>query len=90
MHVYAKFMKELLSGKRNLKHDENIGLVEECSAIIQRKVPPKLTYPCRFTIPCYIVSLTTGHALCDLVASINLMPLSIMMKLNYGEPSQHE
>lgn len=26
MHIYAKFMKELFSGKRDLKHDENITL----------------------------------------------------------------
>lgn len=54
MHVYAKFMKEILSGKQNLKHNENIALAEECSVIIQRKLPPKLTDPSRFTIPCSI------------------------------------
>lgn len=34
MHAYHKIMKEILSGKRKLKHDENITLEEECSAII--------------------------------------------------------
>lgn len=39
-----------------------------------------------FTIPCSIASLTIDHALCDLGAIINLMSLSMMKKLNYGEP----
>lgn len=54
MSVYAKFMKELLSRKLELKHDENITLAEDCSSIIQRKLPPKLTDPSGFTIPCSI------------------------------------
>lgn len=85
MPVNAKFMKELLSGNHKLKHDENTALVKECSAIIQRKLPPKLIDPCRFTIPFSIDSLTIIHALCDLGDIINLVPLSIMRKLNYGE-----
>ncbi|XP_050888599.1 uncharacterized protein LOC127093733 [Lathyrus oleraceus] len=78
-------MKELLSGKHKLKHDENVALAKECSAIIQRNLPPKLTDPCRFTIPFSIGPLTIIHALCDLGDIINLIPLSIMRKLNYGE-----
>ncbi|CAJ2668382.1 unnamed protein product [Trifolium pratense] len=86
MPVYAKFMKDLLSGKRKLKDDENIALSEECSAIPQRKLPPKLKDPGSFTIPCSIGELKIGRALCDLGASINLMPLSMMKKLKCGEP----
>ncbi|KAK2436917.1 hypothetical protein QL285_021877 [Trifolium repens] len=86
MPVYAKFMKDLLSGKRKLRDDENIALSEECSVILQRKLPPKLKDPGSFTIPCSIGELKIGRALCDLGASINLMPLSMMKKLNCGEP----
>jgi len=43
MSVYAKFMKELLTGRRRPKDDENIALSENCSVILQRKLPPKLT-----------------------------------------------
>lgn len=32
--VFAKFMKEIPSVKRKLKHDKNIALEEECRAII--------------------------------------------------------
>lgn len=54
MHVYAKFMKDILKGKHKLKDDENLALTEECSAIIQRKLPPKLTDIGIFTTPCSI------------------------------------
>ncbi|KAI5418878.1 hypothetical protein KIW84_043191 [Lathyrus oleraceus] len=45
MLVYAKFMKVLLLGKWILKHDKNMALAEECSEIIQSKLPPKLIDP---------------------------------------------
>ncbi|XP_050916630.1 uncharacterized protein LOC127131760 [Lathyrus oleraceus] len=86
MSVYAKFMKEMLNGKRKLRDDENVALAKECSAIIERKLPPKLIDPRRFTIPIFIGSLKIGKALCDLAASINLMSLAMMRKLNCGEP----
>lgn len=76
-------MKELLSGKFKLKHDKNIALVEECNTIIQRKLPPKLTDPSKFTTTYSISSLAIGHALCDLGDIINLMSLSMIRKLNY-------
>jgi hypothetical protein len=79
-------MKDLLSCKRKLRDDENIALSEECSAILQRKLPPKLKDPCSFTIPCSLGEVKVGRALCDLGANINLMPLSMMKKLNCGEP----
>ena len=39
-----------------------------------------------FTIPCTVGSLHFAKALCDLGASINLMPLSIYKKLGLGDP----
>ncbi|XP_050902839.1 uncharacterized protein LOC127115304 [Lathyrus oleraceus] len=85
MSIYAKFMKELFNGKHKFRDDINVALVEECSAIIQRKPPLKLTDPGRFTIPISIGPLKIGKALWDLGASRNLMLLSMMRKLNYGE-----
>lgn len=79
-------MKELLSGKRKLKNYENIVLVEECNTIIQRKFPPKLMDPGRFTIHYSFGSLTIGQVLCDLGANINMISLSMMIKLKCGEP----
>lgn len=86
MPIYAKFIKELLTGRRKPKDDENISLSENCSAILQKKLPPKLKDPGAFTIPCSIGPVNIGRALCDLGASINLMPLSMMKKLGCGEP----
>jgi hypothetical protein len=34
MPVYAKFMKDLLTGRRKPKDDENIALFKNCSAIL--------------------------------------------------------
>ena len=60
-------------------------LHEECSVIIQRKLPPNLEDPDSFTISCTIGSLSIGKALCDLGTSINLMPLSIFNRLGIGK-----
>ncbi|XP_039142003.1 uncharacterized protein LOC120279202 [Dioscorea cayenensis subsp. rotundata] len=85
MPSYVKLMKEILSNKRKLKDYETVTLTEECSAILQKKLPPKLKDPGSFTIPCSIGNVVFERALCDLGASINLMPLSIFKKLNLGE-----
>ncbi|XP_061346332.1 uncharacterized protein LOC133291987, partial [Gastrolobium bilobum] len=79
------FMKDLLSKKRKLKECETVTLTEECSAIIQKKLPPKLEDPGSFSIPIEIGNIDVGKALCDLGASINLMPLSICKALGIHE-----
>ncbi|XP_059301873.1 uncharacterized protein LOC132053786 [Lycium ferocissimum] len=53
--------------------------VEE--ALVQKKEDPGA-----FTIPCTIGLYKFGKALCDLGASINLMPLAIFNKLGLGTP----
>ncbi|KAJ9173785.1 hypothetical protein P3X46_016889 [Hevea brasiliensis] len=85
MPSYAKFLKEILSNKRKLEDDETVALTEECSAILQRKLPPKLKDPGSFSIPCHIGESCSTKALCDLGASVSLMPLSIYEKLNMGD-----
>jgi hypothetical protein len=81
MPVYAKFIKELLTKKRKPLDDDTVDMTEECSAIIQQKLPQKKKDPGSFTIPCSIGNITVGRALCDLGASINLMPLSMMKRI---------
>ena len=85
MPSYVKFMKDILSQKRRLADFETVNLIEECSAILQRKLPQKLKDPGSFTIPCTIGNAIFERALCDLGASINLMPLSIFKRLGLGE-----
>ena len=62
-----------------------MNLFENCSAVIQLKLPEKLKDPGSFTIPCIIGESTFIKALCDLGASINLMPFSVARKMNLRE-----
>jgi len=78
-------MKEIFSNKRKLEEFETVALTEECSAILQKKLPPKLKKLGSFTIPCTIGNSHFEKALCDLGASINLMPLSVYNTLGLGE-----
>ncbi|XP_028186307.1 uncharacterized protein LOC114372939 [Glycine soja] len=52
-----------------------------CSAVIQRILPPKHKDPGVVMIPCSIGEVVVGKALIDLEASINLMPLSMCLRL---------
>lgn len=54
MTSYVKFLKKILAKKRSLEDHKTDMLTEECSAIIQNKVPPKVKDPRCFTIPCNI------------------------------------
>ncbi|XP_050889660.1 uncharacterized protein LOC127094946 [Lathyrus oleraceus] len=85
MPSYAKFLKEILSNKKNLGDNETVMLTAECSAIIQNNMPPKLKDPSGFSIPRVIDKFIIDKALCDLGASVSLMPLSTCEKLNLGE-----
>ncbi|XP_062094211.1 uncharacterized protein LOC133800271 [Humulus lupulus] len=85
MPNYMKFLKDILTKKRRLGEFETVALTKGCSAMLKRKIPPKLKDPGSFTIPCSIGGRDVGRALCDLGASINLMPMSIFKKLGIGE-----
>ncbi|XP_057775057.1 uncharacterized protein LOC130994035 [Salvia miltiorrhiza] len=85
MPQYAKFLKDIIKRKKRLREFKTVNLNEECSAILQWKLPAKLKHPGSFTISCTIGGQQFGKALCDLGASINLMPLSIFQRLAIGE-----
>ncbi|CAN6691797.1 unnamed protein product [Malus baccata var. baccata] len=82
---YAKFLKKLCTNKRKFNDQETVALSEEVSAVLQRKLPPKLKDAGSFTIPCVIGGKEFGKALCDLGASMNLMPYSVYESLNLGD-----
>ncbi|CAL9000822.1 unnamed protein product [Prunus brigantina] len=82
---YAKFLKDLCTNKRRFKEHEQVALSEEVSAVLQRKLPPKLKDPGSFSIPCIVGDFKFQKALLDLGASINLMPYHVYEKLNLGE-----
>ncbi|XP_019244429.1 PREDICTED: uncharacterized protein LOC109224295 [Nicotiana attenuata] len=54
------------------------------SAVVTRPMAQKVSDPGGFTIPFTIGSYAFAKALCDLGASINLMPLEIYTKLDIG------
>ena len=86
MPLYAKFLKkEILSKKRKIAEEGIVNLTATCSAIIQQRLPAKMKDPRSFTIPCSIGKYEFKKALCDSGASINLMPLSVVQRLNLGE-----
>ena len=85
MPNYVKFMKGILSKKRRLSDFETVNLTKECSVILQRKLQQKLKDSGSFTILCTIGNSIFERALCDLGASINLIPLSIFRRLGLGE-----
>nr|GEU62480.1 hypothetical protein [Tanacetum cinerariifolium] len=81
MPNYRKFLKVLMSNKKKMEEISATFLNEECSAIIQNKISPKLGDLGSFLIPCTLVNAITCYALADLGTSINLMPYSLYAKL---------
>ncbi|XP_042055854.1 uncharacterized protein LOC121800317 [Salvia splendens] len=80
MPPISKFIKDYLPGKVNeegrMITDENV------SAVIQRSdLPSKKTDPGMSTLPISIGDIQVEHAMCDLWASINVLPYLIYKKL---------
>ncbi|CAN6583540.1 unnamed protein product [Malus baccata var. baccata] len=82
---YAKFLKELCTKKRRYEEHEEVKLSDTVSAVLQRKLPPKLQDPGSFTVPCVIGERKFEKALLDLGASVNLMPYSVYEHHKLGE-----
>jgi len=81
---YVKYFKDIVANKRKLTEFETGALTEECTSRIQHKLPEKHKDPGSFTFPVSIGEMDVGRALCDLGASINLMPLSVLKQLGLG------
>jgi hypothetical protein len=81
--TYTKFIRDILNNKRPLPSTEIIKLTEECSAAILNTSPIKKDRGCP-TIDCSIRSQNFENALCDLRASVSLMPKKVFDKLNYS------
>ncbi|GKB80413.1 reverse transcriptase domain-containing protein [Tanacetum coccineum] len=81
MPRFAPTIKSLLMNKEKLLELAKIPLNENCSAMLLKK----LGDPGKFLIPCNFPGIEVCHALADLGASINLMPLSIWKKLSLPE-----
>nr|GEU33067.1 reverse transcriptase domain-containing protein [Tanacetum cinerariifolium] len=81
MPKFAPMFKKLLNNKNKLIELTKTPLNENCSTVVLKKLPEKLSDPGRFLIPCEFFEFDNCLALTDLRASINLMPLSIWKKL---------
>nr|GEU37757.1 reverse transcriptase domain-containing protein [Tanacetum cinerariifolium] len=77
MPKFALTIKSLLANKDKLFELAKVSLNENCSAMLLKKLPANLGDPGKFLIPCDFPGMDISHALADLGASINLMPLSI-------------
>ncbi|WCJ22553.1 Gag-Pol polyprotein [Euphorbia peplus] len=88
MPNYTKFLKDILSNKTKLENVACVQLNRDCSSILMNRqpLPKKMKDPGSFSIPCSIGELHVENALCDLGASINLIPYSLYQKLGIGEP----
>nr|GEY87100.1 reverse transcriptase domain-containing protein [Tanacetum cinerariifolium] len=69
--------------KNNLPYP--LRLNDQKLPMLLKKLPEKLGDPGKFLIPCDFSGMDVCHALADLGASINLMPLSIWKKLSLPE-----
>ncbi|GKD43270.1 reverse transcriptase domain-containing protein, partial [Tanacetum coccineum] len=85
MPRFAPTIKSFLMNKEKLLELAKIPLNENCSAVLLKKLPEKLRDLGKFLIPCNFPGMDVCHALADLGASINLMPLSIWKKLSLPE-----
>nr|GEX27166.1 reverse transcriptase domain-containing protein [Tanacetum cinerariifolium] len=82
MPKFASTIKSLLKNKDKLFELAKIPLNENFSAMLLKTLPEKLGDPSKFLILCDFLGMDVCHALVDLGASINLMPLSIWKKLS--------
>ncbi|XP_070019713.1 uncharacterized protein [Nicotiana sylvestris] len=84
MPGYAKMMKDLMSRKFDFQDLSTVTITQSSSAVVTRPMTQKMSDSGSFTIPCTIGSYAFAKALCDLGASINLMPLAVYTKLGIG------
>jgi hypothetical protein len=81
LHIpsYAKYIRDIISNKRPLPTSEVVKLTEECSVLFDYPDKKKdLGCP---TISCSIGMQFFQHALCDLGASVSVMPKAIFDEL---------
>nr|GEV42612.1 reverse transcriptase domain-containing protein [Tanacetum cinerariifolium] len=85
MPKFASTIKSLHANKDKLFELAKVPLNENCSAMLLKKLLEKLGDLGKFLIPYDFPRMEFCHALADLGASIDLMPLSIWKKLSLPE-----
>jgi Aspartyl protease len=79
MPAYAKCLKEIMSKNKGLKEVKTVNL---------NNLPPKLKDLGSFIIPCSLGNIKFKNTLCDLGASVSLMPRSVFEMLGIGDLKQ--
>ncbi|XP_042423222.1 uncharacterized protein LOC122010815 [Zingiber officinale] len=83
MSKFVKFLKGILSNRRQKGDFEIEALTENYSALLMANPPPKLQDPGSFSIQWKIGSELIPRAFCDLGASVSLLPYSLYKKLGF-------
>jgi hypothetical protein len=81
--TYTHYLKDILNNKRLLPTTEVVKLTEQCSNVILHKLPEKKKDPGCPTITCSIRTQKFDQALCDLGASVSVLPKDVFDKLNF-------
>ncbi|XP_066161940.1 uncharacterized protein [Oryza sativa Japonica Group] len=81
--TYARYLKDILNNKRPLPTTDLVKLMEQCSNMILYKLPEKKKNLGCPTITCSIGAKPFDQALCDVGASVSVMPKDIFDKLNF-------
>ena len=69
MSRYMKFIKYLISNRRELEKASKIILNEQCSTTIMQEIPTKVLDPGSLTIPCEFGNSTKTNALAESVTN---------------------
>jgi hypothetical protein len=85
MHVptYERYLKDILNKKRPIPEMDMLLFAERSSAAILDGLPDKMGDPGVPTISCLIGTQKFDQALCDLRASVSIMPMVIYDQLNH-------
>jgi len=83
--TYARYIKDIINNKRPLPTTEVIKLTDACSAALLQQLPEKKEDSGFPTIKCSIEAQNFDKALCDLGASVSVMPKVVFDQLNYTD-----
>lgn len=81
MSTYARFMKQILTKKRNYTYDDIIHLNARYGVIIQRNLPQKEKDPGRVALSITIGNINITKKLINLCSNINHILLSVVRQI---------
>jgi hypothetical protein len=81
--TYSRYLKNILNQKRPIPEMDRLVFAERCSAAILDGLPDKMGDPGVLAISCLIGNQKFDQALCDLGASVSIIPMVIYDLLNH-------